>query len=1525
MSRTHGLRRVATAAAVSAVVLATGAGLIPAGTASASSAEGRAPTTYLAIGKPVRLPAGDRVVGRVPAGRTIRADVVLQPRSATLLTQYATAVSTPRSPVYRHFESPAEFRAEFAPSASARAAIVAALRAEGLRVLQAAADGLVIPVEATAARMGAAFHTVLDSVRLAHGRVGIWAVRPPEMPASVAPAVLAVLGLDDLVTPEPLLSHGTSARHVPVSASSAVGKASSSGGPEACPAASIDASENSAFTDDEVAHAYGLDGLYAKGILGAGVTIGLFEEDTYDTSDLLAFDECYFGADHTDQVDLINIDGGEAPGPGAGEAALDVEDVSAYAPAADIDVYDAPGTLSGWVDEMAAIVNQDRASVINVSYGLCETQMAEAAPGLIQTENVLFEEAALQGQTFVVASGDSGSETCFRNDETNTSLSVSDPASQPFAVSVGGTSLKTATFPPVETVWNDGGSGAIGGFGENGSGGGGVSQVWPMPAWQAAASTPGVKNRYSTGSLCGAPSGTDCHEVPDVTASADELHGDTIVYGGSWTTFGGTSASAPKWTALLALTDSYSDSHHLPPVGFAAPALYQIASNPVTYAEAFNDITVGNNDVLGEHDGAYPATAGYDLASGLGSPRATNEDGTTGLTALLSEDGQSEAGHPVLTAISPAFGSYTGGTSVTLTGTDLTGVTEAQFGPANVRVTPSDINGAGTSITIDTPASPTEPFNGSTPIGGVAVAVSGPKGTSATSAAVEFHYVAGSSASPVPSVFYISPTSAQPGAIVTVHGSGFLEGGTPTVQFGSADASDVTVVSDTVLTVEVPAEPPTASCTTADEGVPTSSLCQVEVTVTNDFGTSATQTILPPPTGLIIDLFIPAPGTENVPAVTEFDYAPAPVLTSVSPDVVGLATALFDPFSPDVLTITGTGFNYFTLSAVLATIPGDPSLDQSLFVGVIEPTSIEVEAPVFGEGGSGSSPAISRPRATGPPTSFQLTAVSGGVTSNALTVSIASASISVTSLSRHSGSTAGGTTVAVTGHGLTAATGILYLSTGPLGAVGTTTQLTIVSSTKLTFVTPAMIPGPGYFSVCDASVCSGAPPAMSFSYYEPVQPVVSAISPSSGSAGGGEEVAITGTGLGSVTAVHFGPYVTTAVRNPLIELGSSTTTVLAQVPPGAIGKRVAITVVTLAGTSKPAPVHFTYERGAPGSVVALRVWATAGALVVTWKPPHNDGGSPVTGYVVSANAVNNPFAPAITYVPVANEPASARSAFLPVTPDVAWTVVVRSTNARGSRNAKASGVFVVRPGDDGYAVAAADGTVLGYGDLGGLPEGDGGTRKASPVVGVAVTPPDNGYWTVSANGAVGAFGQAKYHGSLRRGERSSRAVAIVADETGLGYWVVTAAGGVYAFGDAGRYGHPAHRPASPIVSAAATFGGYWLLSRDGKVYAFGTAKSSGDLASYHVTTAAVAIIANPAGKGYWIVTRNGGVYTFGGAGRLHGLRRAPSSPVVGAAVGPDGRGAWLLEANGAVLTIGAARAEGSPAGRLESSATGIAA
>jgi ligand-binding sensor domain-containing protein len=246
-------------------------------------------------------------------------------------------------------------------------------------------------------------------------------------------------------------------------------------------------------------------------------------------------------------------------------------------------------------------------------------------------------------------------------------------------------------------------------------------------------------------------------------------------------------------------------------------------------------------------------------------------------------------------------------------------------------------------------------------------------------------------------------------------------------------------------------------------------------------------------------------------------------------------------------------------------------------------------------------------------------------------------------------------------------------------------------------------------------------------------------------------------------------------------------------------------------------------------------------------------------------------------------------------------------------------------GDDGYAIAGADGTVLGYGDLGGLPPGGGGTHKKSPIVALAVTPDAAGYFTVAADGHVSAFGTAKSSGSLLPQRHTTPVVALVVDANERGYWIITAGGGVFAFGHAPNHGHISHSPTSPIVSAAGTAdgGGYWLANAAGNVFAFGDAKKSGSLIGRHFSGSVVAIMASPFG-GYWLVTSNGHLYGFGAAAQLKSPTSV-SSQIVSATPTPDGAGCWLFESNGSVVAVGDAHFEGDPHGTLESRAVAISA
>jgi hypothetical protein len=272
---------------------------------------------------------------------------------------------------------------------------------------------------------------------------------------------------------------------------------------------------------------------------------------------------------------------------------------------------------------------------------------------------------AVQGQTLVAAAGDSGSQDCWiggAGGDSNNSLEVDDPASQPFVTGVGGTSLELGvfnlggngnqTYPtpnPAETVWNNSYPGlqyATYGIAP-GAGGGGISAFWQMPAYQSAAATTApwldVQNSESSGAGCGAAAGTYCREVPDVSADADPMDGYMTYWNGKdrssdsalsgWQSIGGTSASTPLWAAVFALAEaSRACAGNL--IGFANPALYALASSSQSaYSSYFNDVTndainqAGDDNDLaasGNEAGLYAAGAGFDMATGLGTPKAAN-------------------------------------------------------------------------------------------------------------------------------------------------------------------------------------------------------------------------------------------------------------------------------------------------------------------------------------------------------------------------------------------------------------------------------------------------------------------------------------------------------------------------------------------------------------------------------------------------------------------------------------------------------------------------------------------------------------------------------------------------------------------------------------------------------------------------------------------------------------------------------------------------------------------------------------
>ncbi|HEY3772340.1 MAG TPA: protease pro-enzyme activation domain-containing protein [Solirubrobacteraceae bacterium] len=566
---------------------------VPAGSAQAAAVtRAHAEAGGIRIGAAPQVPGNSQTLGALAAGAPLDVTVALAPRDPAALQRYATAVSTPGSAGYHRYLSVSDFRGRFAPTDAQIASVRSALSAEGLSPSAASANGLEISVDGTAQQFSRAFSVSFDQVRLAGGRVAYTNTAPPTLPSAVAPLVQDVVGLDSLQQVHSDALHRTRAASGPLARPRVA-----TGGPQPCAAAS----GSGALTADQLASSYQFSSLYGAGDEGAGQTIALVEFEPDDPADIAGYAACYGVS--TAGISDVTVDSGVGAGTGQGEAALDIEDVLGLAPQATILVYQS----SNWFDAYNAVISQDRANVISTSwYDNCND--GAASSGLRQAENTLFQEAATQGESVYVAQGDSGSEACLQNGGTDGTLNVQDPGSQPFVTSVGGTAITALGPRPSETTYNDAAGGA---------GGGGISKAWTMPAYQSGAPAGlNVINANSSGLPCAATTG-DCREIPDVSADASDLSPYAIYIAGGWHQFWGTSAAAPTWAAYTALVNASSACDGTA-VGFANPLLYAIAAND--YGNAFNDVTTGTNDLSGGQGGLFPAGAGYDMATGLGSP-----------------------------------------------------------------------------------------------------------------------------------------------------------------------------------------------------------------------------------------------------------------------------------------------------------------------------------------------------------------------------------------------------------------------------------------------------------------------------------------------------------------------------------------------------------------------------------------------------------------------------------------------------------------------------------------------------------------------------------------------------------------------------------------------------------------------------------------------------------------------------------------------------------------------------------------
>jgi kumamolisin len=454
-----------------------------------------------------------------------------------------------------------ELAAKFGADPADAALVETTLTALGIRILSTDLASRRIRISGTVENLARVFGTSL-SVGTVDGLAAPHRLRSGDLsiPAQLDGIVTAVLGLDNRPQARPQFR---------VSSASA---------------ASV------SYTPVQLGQLY----KFPAGTDGAGQTIAIIElGGGYETSDLSTY---FTGLGvGSPAVSAVGVDGaqnepGKDPTGADGEVLLDIEVIGGLSPAAKILVYFAPNTDAGFVDAVSDAAHATPTpTAMSISWGQSEDQWTAQARTAL--DDALLDAAAL-GVTVTAAAGDNGSS----DGAAGTAKHADFPASSPHALACGGTSLHSkGTTISGETVWNDGSGG--------GATGGGVSDVFALPSWQKGVGVPAASKSGGRG-------------VPDVAGNADPETGYQVLVDGTRAVYGGTSAVAPLWAALVARLAQSLGS----PLGLLQPTLYPLHA-------ALHDITSGNN-------GAYAAKKGWDACTGLGTP-----DGTALLAALKAAKG----------------------------------------------------------------------------------------------------------------------------------------------------------------------------------------------------------------------------------------------------------------------------------------------------------------------------------------------------------------------------------------------------------------------------------------------------------------------------------------------------------------------------------------------------------------------------------------------------------------------------------------------------------------------------------------------------------------------------------------------------------------------------------------------------------------------------------------------------------------------------------------------------------------------
>src|ERR1043165_9582743 len=544
---------------------------------------------------PLASPQNDR--GPADANMKLEGMIlVLKPRAGAKdsIDRLLTQLHDPSSPQYHQWLTPAEFGARFGIADDDLSEVRAWLARGGFTIDEVGAGRGWINFTGSVGEVEHTFKTQIHKFDVG-GKLHTANAKDPQIPRALADVVGGVVTLHDFgrhpmnhgFKPVPDYTSGTSHYLAPA----------------------------------DFAKIYNVNPLYTAGVNGSGQTVAIVGRTDIALADVQYF-RSFFGLPANDPVFVHNgTDPGDLGGGEEGEADLDVEWSGAVAQNATIKfVISKSSTTTDGVDLSAQyIVNNNVAKIMSTSFGQCESSMGTTENNFY---NNLWSQAATQGSTSIVSSGDSGAAGCNGgSDTTGSGAAVSGLASTPYNVGVGGTQFNDTASPStywsstnnstnqssvlgyiLEMAWNE--SANVSGGSGLWASSGGQSTVYAKPSWQVCVGVPATNARF----------------VPDVALTAAGHDGYLVVQGHTSTAsglgaVGGTSASSPSFAGLMALVNQKTATSW----GNANTKFYSLANAQYTGSGVtiFHDVTSGNNSVPGVT--GFSCGTGYDAVTGVGT------------------------------------------------------------------------------------------------------------------------------------------------------------------------------------------------------------------------------------------------------------------------------------------------------------------------------------------------------------------------------------------------------------------------------------------------------------------------------------------------------------------------------------------------------------------------------------------------------------------------------------------------------------------------------------------------------------------------------------------------------------------------------------------------------------------------------------------------------------------------------------------------------------------------------------------